>query len=66
MIGKHIPEQDEYWCHFLQLLDIIEYTLLPTVHSYTPAYLSLLIKENLETYRVLYPEASFILGKVRI
>ena len=60
MIGKHIPEHDEHWCHFLQLLDIIEYTMSPTVLSYTPAYLSFLIQDNLETYKVLYPEASFI------
>lgn len=60
MLGKFIPEQDEYWCHFLQLLDIIEYTLSPTVHSYAPAYLAVLIQENLETYKTLYPEASFI------
>ena len=60
MIGRHIPEQDEHWCHFLQLLDIIEYTLSPTVHAYVPAYLAFLIKDNLETYKELYPEASFI------
>ena len=53
---KTHTEQDEHWCHFLQLLDIIEYTLSPTVHTYVPAYLAFLIKDNLETYN----EASFI------
>jgi len=31
IIGKYIPEEDEYWCHFLQLLDIIDYTMSPIV-----------------------------------
>lgn len=60
MIGKYISKHDEHWSHFLQLLDVIEYTLSPTVYSYAPAYLAFLIQDNLETYKKLYPEASFI------
>ena len=60
MIGRHIPEEDEHWCHYLQLLDIVEYTMSPMVHSYTAVYLASLIKDNLETYKELYLEVSFI------
>ena len=57
IIGKYIPEEDDYWCHYLQLLDIMDYTMSPIVQRHTPAYLSLIIQENLEE---LYPDASFI------
>ena len=31
MVGKYISEDDDNWLHFLQLLDIMEYTFSPTV-----------------------------------
>ena len=60
MIGKYVNEDDENWLHFLQLLDIMEYTFSPTVSSHTPAYLAVIICSNLTTYKEIYPEASFI------
>lgn len=60
MVGKYIREDDDNWLHFLQLLDIMEYTFSPTVLSNTPAYLAMIISSNLTTYKELYPEFSFI------
>ena len=60
MIGKYISKDDNNWLHFLQLLDIMEYTFSPTMSSNTPAYLAVIISSNLTTYKELYPESSFI------
>ena len=60
IVGNYINEDDDNWLHFLQLLDIMEYTFSPTVLSDTPAYLTMIISSNLTTYKELYPEFSFI------
>jgi len=60
MIGQYVDEDDEYWNHFLQLLDIMEYTFSPTVLTTTPAYLKVIIENNLTSYQELYPESTFI------
>ena len=59
MIGHFVPEDEPHWLHFLQLLDIMEIVFAPTVHPDTPAYLQVIIAENLETFKALYPNSSF-------
>lgn len=59
MIGQYIDEYDKYWNHFLQLLDIMEYTFSPTVLPTTPAYLKVIVESNLTSYQELYPESTF-------
>ena len=59
MIGKYIDEDNKFWDHFLQHLDIMEYTFSPTVLPTTPAYLKVIIESNLTTYQELYPESTF-------
>ena len=55
MVGRYINKDDDNWLHFLQLLDIMEYTFSPTV-----LLLAVIISSNLTTYKELYPESSFI------
>lgn len=59
MIGQYIDDDDKYWNHFLQLLDIMEYTFSPTVLPTTPAYLKVIIESNLTSYQELFPESTF-------
>ena len=60
MIGQYIDEDDNYWIHFLQAVDIMEYTFSPTILPTTPAYLKVIIESNLKSYQELYPESTFI------
>ncbi|XP_065897824.1 uncharacterized protein [Dysidea avara] len=48
MIGHFIPQDDEHWLHYIQLLDIVDLIFAPTVNPETPGYLEVLIEENLE------------------
>lgn len=43
MIGQYIEKDNKYWNHFLQLLNIMEYTFSPVVLPATPAYLQVII-----------------------
>lgn len=60
MIGHYVPENDEHWMHFIELLDIVDLIFSPTVHPNTPGYLEVTIEENLETFVTLYGDASII------
>jgi len=60
MIGEYVPEHNENWHHFLELLDIMEYVLSPTVVRDTPGYIAVTIKSNLTTYKRLYPDSSYL------
>lgn len=58
MIGHFISEDDDHWIHYIiQLLDIIDIVFSPTLDPDTPAYLEVLIEENLEDFTKLYAEA---------
>ena len=59
MIGQYIDEDDKHWNHFLQLLEIMEYTFSPTVLPTTPAHLKVIIESNLTSYQELYPDSTF-------
>lgn len=55
MIGHLVPLEDPYWEHFLQLLDMMELMFAPLVRHDTPAYLQVLVEENLTEFTKLYP-----------
>ena len=61
MIGHYVPENDEYWIHYIELLDIVDLIFSPTVHPNMPGYLEVAIEENLEMFVTLYGGASIIL-----
>lgn len=56
MIGHFIPQDDEHWIHYTQLLEIVDLIFAPTVNPETPGYLEVLIEENLEQFVILYRE----------
>jgi len=56
MIGHLIPQEDEHWVHYVQLLEIVDLIFAPTVNPESPGYLEVLIEENLEQFVVLYRE----------
>ena len=56
MIGHYVPENDEHWMHYIELLDIMDLIFSPTVHPNMPGYL----EENLEMFVTLYGGASII------
>ena len=60
MIGHLVPLEDPYWEHFLQLLDIMELMFAPLVRHDTPAYLQVLVEENLTEFTNLYPSHPII------
>ena len=61
MIGHYVPENDEHWIHYIELLDIVYLIFSPTVHSNMPGYLEVSIEENLEMFVTWYGGASIIL-----
>ena len=60
MIGHYVPENDEHWMHYIELLDIVDLIFSPTVHPNMPGYLEVTIEENLEMFVTLYGGASII------
>ena len=61
MIGHYVPENDEYWIHYIKLLDIVDLIFSPTVHPTMPGYLEVAIEENSVMFVTLYGGASIIL-----
>ena len=61
LINSSLSDVDSssFSIHFLQAIDIMEYTLSPTLPT-TPAYLTVIIESNLKSYQELYPESTFI------
>ena len=60
MVGGKIPEDDEYWQHFLTTLQIADFILAPDVLPEEVAYLKVLLTEHHTTFVRLYGEASLI------
>ena len=48
------------WNHFLQLLDIADLLFAPIINKDVPAYLLILLEENLAVFKDIYPEATII------
>ena len=45
MIGSSVPVDNPNWIHYLQLLEIVDYTFSPIVHPDTPPYLQVYYTE---------------------
>ena len=60
VIGEHVPEDDERWLLYLQLMDIIDILFAPTTSEDYVIYLSTLISDHHQDFRRLYPEANII------
>ena len=60
MVGDMIPEDDEYWEHYLTTLQIANYLLAPEIHSDEVAYLNIILPTHHETFTQLYPDAPVI------
>ena len=60
MIGHFVPENDEHWLHYIELLDIVDLIFSPILHPNTPGYLEVTVEENLEMFVTLYGVASVL------
>ena len=60
LIGRFIPDDDSNWNHFLPLLDIADLLFAPIINKDVPAYLLILLEENLAVFKDIYPEATII------
>ena len=60
MIGEKILEDDPYWCNFLLLLTIIDYTFAPVLSTRCSSYLKDLINDHHREFKQLYPHKSAI------
>ena len=47
MIGKNISQENAYWQHFIEVVEILHYILRPIVQPSTPGNLSAVISSNL-------------------
>jgi len=52
-----VPEDDEYWMLFLQLMDIVDLLFSPRVSEEHAVYLSTLIRDHHFEFKNLYPGA---------
>ena len=55
LIGDLIPEDDDNWEHFLELLTILDYVFAPKTTPNKIDYLTMLIEDFLVEFRRLYP-----------
>ena len=60
MIGHLIPEEDNHWKHYLQLLDIMDIVFSEKVYPDVPGFLEVQIEENLSQFIDLYNDESVI------
>ena len=58
LIGGLIPEDDEHWGLFCDLLEIMRIIFAPTVNANQVAYLQVLIQNHHEKFKELYPDCS--------
>ena len=56
LIGDLIPEDDEYWDHFLQLLTIMDYVFAPTTTEAIIDYIAVQVEDFLVEFKRLYPD----------
>ena len=60
MIGNRVPEDDNKWDLFLDLLTILDYVFAPSTNLDIVAYVRLLIGNHFTRFRELYPDCSII------
>ena len=60
MVGKIVSQENAYWQHFIEVVEILDYTLRPIVRPSTPDNLTAVISSNLYDFQLLYPDALFL------
>jgi len=60
VIGYYVPEDDEYWLLFLQMMEITDLLLSPSTSNDHAAYVATLVNEHHQEFRRLYPDKSII------
>ena len=60
LIGDLVPEDDEYWHLFLNLMDIVDILFAPKITQDNCAYIATLIQDHHDEFRRLYPSESVI------
>ena len=58
MVGHKVPEGDDNWLNFLELLTIVDPLLAPDISPDDAAHLSVLITDHHQQFKELYPHAS--------
>ena len=54
LIGDKIPEENEYWDNYLQLLTILEFVFAPIITEEKSSYLAMIIEDFLTELTKLY------------
>ena len=60
LIGEYIPEEDERWTLYLQLMDIVDMLFSPNTSEDYAIYLSTLISDHHDEFCRLYPDSNII------
>lgn len=56
IIGNEIPDDNDNWCNYLLLLDILDYIFAPSLTPQSVAHLKILIDEHHQAFKRLYPD----------
>ena len=60
MIGNEISTDNEHWCNYLLLLEMLDYIFAPTLTSEAVADLKILVNDHHQTFKNLYPTSPII------
>jgi len=60
VIAEHVPEDDELWLLYLNLMDIVDLLFAPKTSEDHAVYLISLIDDHHHEFRRLYPDANII------
>ena len=60
MVGRFIPQEDEYWENYLLMLQITDYLLAPEITADEVAHLKILIEMHHTSFVSLYPDCSVL------
>ena len=60
IIGDYVPDDDEHWLLFLQMMEIVDLLFSPTLSQDHAVYLSTLISDHHHDFHRLYPEQTII------
>ena len=58
MIGDKVPDGDEHWANFLDLLKITDLLLAPELTEDDVSYMAVMITDHHQQFKHLYPHAS--------
>lgn len=60
IIGEYVPENDERWRLYLDVMNIVDILFAPNTTTDHPAYLATLINDHHDDFFELYPQSSII------